>query len=66
MIHLITEAENKDEFNLATRYLFLKTLKNLADRGFINFTAEKTNKEYLKEMRQHNYYDKFRELTRRL
>ncbi len=61
---LIAEAEIKSEFNLATRYLFLRTLKNLADRGFINFTAEKTNKEYLKEMEAHNYYDEFRELTR--
>ena len=61
---LIAEAENKSEFNLATRYLFLRTLKKLSDRDFINFTAEKTNKEYLKEMAPHNYYDEFSELTR--
>ena len=61
---LIAEAENSEQFNLATRYLFLKTLKNLSDRSFINFTAEKTNKDYLKEMEQHNYFSEFRELTR--
>ncbi|HSN08585.1 MAG TPA: hypothetical protein VLS85_06085 [Hanamia sp.] len=61
---LIAEAENSEQFNLATRYLFLKTLKNLSDRGLINFTAEKTNKEYLKEMEPNNYFDEFRGLTR--
>ncbi len=62
--NLIAEAENTEQFNLATRYLFLKTLKNLSDRRFINFTAEKTNKEYLKEMKPNNYFSEFRELTR--
>ena len=61
---LAHEAENKNEFNLATRYLFLKTLKNLSDKGCISFTSEKTNKEYLNEMRQHNYYEEFGKLTR--
>jgi hypothetical protein len=62
--NLISEAENKNEYNLATRYWFLKTLKSLSDTGLIHFTSEKTNKEYLREMEQHNYYDEFRELTR--
>jgi hypothetical protein len=61
---LISDAENKNEFNLATRYLFLKTLKTLADKGFIDFTAEKTNKEYLKEMEQNKYFNQFEKLTR--
>ncbi|MEO8823623.1 MAG: hypothetical protein ABI366_08610 [Ginsengibacter sp.] len=61
---LAYDAENKNEFNLATRYLFLKTLKNLSDKGFIHFTSEKTNKDYLNEMRQHYYFDQFRNLTR--
>jgi len=61
---LVSEAENKSEFNLATRYLFLKTLKNLADKGFIDFTAEKTNKEYLKEMEQNKSFNQFERLTR--
>lgn len=62
--NLVAEAENGNQYNLATRYLFLKTLKQLSDNGFIHFTSEKTNKEYLKEMEQHNYNDEFRELTR--
>jgi hypothetical protein len=61
---LISDAENKNEFNLATRYLFLKTLKSLADKGFIDFTTEKTNKEYLKEMQQNKSFNQFEKLTR--
>lgn len=62
--NLIADAENKNEYNLSVRYLFLKTLKNLSDKGLIHFTSEKTNKDYLREMEQYNYYREFRELTR--
>lgn len=61
---LIANAEDNNNFNLATRYLFLKTLKTLADKELISFTAEKTNKEYVKEMEQHHYSDEFKKLTR--
>jgi hypothetical protein len=61
---LVAEAENKNEFNEAARYLYLKTLKILSERGFIHFSPEKTNVEYVKEMQHHNYSDEFRELTR--
>ena len=61
---LISDAENKNEFNLATRYLFLKTLRSLTDKGFIDFTTDKTNKEYLKEMERHSSYEEFEKLTR--
>lgn len=61
---LAHEAENKNEYNLATRYLFLKTLKNLSDKGAVSFASEKTNKDYLNEMRQHKYAEEFEKLTR--
>jgi hypothetical protein len=61
---LISEAENKNEFNLATRYLFLKTLKNLSDKEIISFAAEKTNHDYLAEMKHHRYFEDFSKLTR--
>ncbi len=61
---MITGAENKNDFNLATRFLFLKTLKHLSNKGFIQFMADKTNKEYLREMKQNNYYSQFQQLTR--
>lgn len=60
----IADAENAGNFNLATRYLFLKTLKFLSDRELIHFAPDKTNREYLLEMNSHNYYVEFRSLTR--
>jgi hypothetical protein len=60
----ISEAENKNEFNVALRYLFLKTLKNLSDKSDINFAAEKTNSDYLMEMSHHANFEDFKKLTR--
>lgn len=60
----IWEAENSNDLNLATRYLFLKTLKNLSEREFISFSPDKTNKEYLHEMKTNNYHEEFESLTR--
>jgi len=62
---LIADAENTENFNLATRYLFLKTLKILSERGLIHVAADKTNREYLLEMKSNNYYEEFKSLTRR-
>src|SRR6185312_17400641 len=61
---LISEAENAGDFNLATRYLFLKTLKLLSDKELIHFSPDKTNHEYLLEMKSNNYYNEFGSLTR--
>lgn len=60
---LIAGAEKNNQFNSAIRYLFLKTLKTLSDQGFINFAPEKTNKEYLKELSQNQWYQEFEKLT---
>lgn len=61
---LIDHAEKNNEFNSATRYLFLKTLKNLYDKGFIEFAPEKTNSDYLKEMNVNKYFNDFEKLTK--
>jgi len=61
---LITDAEHASNFNLATRYLFLKTLKLLSDRELIHFSPDKTNHEYLLEMKSNHYYTEFESLTR--
>lgn len=60
---LISEAENDKNFNLATRYLYLKTLKNLSEKGLINFVPDKTNLDYLHEMETGNYFGEFQSLT---
>ncbi len=46
----IDVAEAKNDFNLATRYLFLQMLAILADKEIITFFPEKTNQDYLNEM----------------
>ncbi|MEO9022169.1 MAG: DUF4129 domain-containing protein [Ginsengibacter sp.] len=61
---LISDAENKKEYDLAVRYWYLKTLRNLSDRGFINFAPDKTNKEYVTEMNRNHYSNEFERLTR--
>lgn len=61
---LISEAEKTNNFNLAARYLYLKTLKNLSEKGAISFASDKTNLDYLNEMRRSSYFEEFRFLTR--
>ena len=61
---MVSDAEGQNEFNLAIRYLFLKTLKMLADKGLIDFTAEKTNKDYLREMKENSLFEDFQKITR--
>ncbi len=56
---LISKAEDDGNYNLAIRYLFLKTLKNLKDKGIISFTASKTNKQYLEEVNAKNGPERF-------
>ena len=47
---LANEAEEAGNYNLAIRYLFLRTLTKLKDKGLISFTASKTNRQYLNEV----------------
>jgi hypothetical protein len=60
----IGEAESKNDFNLATRYLYLQLLKKLSDKELILFTPEKTNNVYVTEVSGWNYQYEFSELTR--
>lgn len=60
---LISEAEKNNRWNEASRFLFLQTLKNLADRGLVTFSIEKTNRDYVSEMSSHAYHDEFEKLT---
>ncbi len=60
---LISGAENANDLNMATRYLYLKSLKNLSEKGLINFSSDKTNSEYLEEMKSNDYFKEFQSLT---
>ena len=56
---LIGDAEEAGNYNLAIRYLFLGTLKNLNDKALITFAASKTNRQYLNEVNTKGGPDRF-------
>lgn len=60
---LIREAEAKSDYNLSTRYLFLQTLKRLADADLIQYSPDKTNYNYVMELSNKNYRHDFASLT---
>ncbi len=47
---LIEDAANQKNFRLATRYMYLKSLKKLASRQIIEWHYDKTNSDYLNEI----------------
>ncbi|MEO6290327.1 MAG: hypothetical protein ABIO76_10415 [Ginsengibacter sp.] len=60
---LIYEAEAKSDYNLCTRYLYLQTLKKLADSDLISYCPDKTNDSYVKELLGKGYRHDFASLT---
>ena len=60
---LIHEAELKNDFNLATRYLYLQSLKKLSDHELILFSPDKTNKVYVDELSGRSFQSEFAYLT---
>lgn len=52
---LIAKAKNEQNFRLATRYLYLQLLQKLAAVNAIQFAADKTNTEYLRELTGKTY-----------
>ena len=61
---LLDEAILQKNYNLATRYLYLKTLYSLNDKQWIQFHPEGTDNEYLEQMSKHRQSRQFRFLTR--
>jgi hypothetical protein len=60
---LIHEAELKNDFNLATRYLYLQSLKKLSDHELILFSPDKTNRLYVDELSGRSFQSEFVYLT---
>lgn len=60
---LISDAITKGEYRLAVRYLYLKSLKELSLKGLINWRPDKTNRDYINEMRLKNSGKLFRDMT---
>lgn len=51
---LISQAVNSGNYRLATRYLYLKSLKALAKNKVIDWHYDKTNSDYLNEIKTDN------------
>jgi len=60
---LIHEAELKNDFNLSIRYLYLQSLKKLADAELIIFSPNKANNLYVTELAGRSYQQEFAFLT---
>lgn len=60
---LIEDAISRQQYNRAIRLFYLKTLKQLADRGQIDWRINKTNQDYLREISRKDIEPSFRQLT---
>lgn len=60
---LIAAAVEEGDFRLAVRYLYLKTVQQLNEKGVIHFSPDKTNNEYIQELINQPYYAGFLSLT---
>lgn len=60
---LIQEAVEKKEFRLATRLVFLHALKLLSDKHLIEFSAGKTNHDYVEELKPSDIKNGLNELS---
>ena len=60
---LLRNAIRSDNYRLAVRYLYLQSLKRLSEKKFIEINTNKTNYEYVNEMRKHKFANEFASLT---
>lgn len=51
---LISDALNNKNYRLATRYLYLKSLKLLTNKNIIEWHYDKTNSDYINEIKDEN------------
>lgn len=61
----LREALAAGNFALAIRVYYLQTIKTLSEKKAIRWSREKTNRDYLTEMKAHPGQQVFRQLTRR-
>lgn len=56
----ISQLEKQQDYRSAIRYHFLYSIKKLTDKNLINWNPEKTNQDYLKELKNKNLQEDFR------
>ena len=60
---LLRSAIKSGNYRLAVRYLYLQALRRLSERKFIEINTNKTNYEYVTEIRRHKFANEFASLT---
>ena len=60
----IDKAAAQGNYRLAVRLMFLRLLKNMAEKNVIHYKLDKTNFDYLLELHSTNYYKDFFRITR--
>lgn len=57
------EALQKEDYKTAIRIFYLMIIKSLSETGKIKWRREKTNRQFVQEMRRKDGYKKFRDIT---
>jgi len=60
---LLRNAIKNGNYRLAVRYLYLHSLQRLSEKKFIEINTNKTNYEYVMEVRRHKFANEFASLT---
>ncbi|MBL0316327.1 MAG: DUF4129 domain-containing protein [Flavobacteriales bacterium] len=60
---LLRIALERKDYKTAVRILYLSIIRQLAESKYIMWQKDKTNRDYLNEMRQRSHYRSFRDLT---
>ena len=60
---LLRNAIKNGNYRLAVRYLYLQSLQRLSEKKFIEINSNKTNYEYVTEVRRHKFANEFASLT---
>lgn len=60
---LIDKAISQKNYRLAVRYYYLLVLQKLQENEVIDWEPQKTNEDYIKEIKQKNIIDRFKNLT---
>ncbi len=61
---LISKAVSQENYRLAVRYYYLLVLQKLNERELIVWEQQKTNEDYIKEIKEQTISLKFKDLTR--
>lgn len=60
----LDKAVSSENYRLGVRLLYLRLLRNLADRNIIDYKQDRTNFDYLMQLQPTRYYNDFFRLTR--